>query len=313
MRFGALALHWVAVGALTCCACSTPNSGQALPTQVRLPAGLAAKVGNDEIALSTVEGIARAQHVPLLAARELAARDAIFAAGARAEFDGGALVAVIERGARARALLERLAAEATASGPVSDAEVNELAAVRWQDFDRPQSVRTTHAIALVAKPEQDAAARVVAQHLYEALRGIQDPQEFIAVAKTVPHEGIEVRAERLPALTRDGRSYYPEGAPPELANQRFDTDFAEGAHRLSVGQVSEPVKSAFGYHVILCEAIFPEHRVPLAGQRRLLTDDVLKGRAERTKQGLLGRLSGATPILITRAVDDLTASVRVTE
>ena len=281
--------------------------------QVHLRAGLAAQVGADDIAMSTVQDIARAQRLTLSAARALATRDALFAAGARDAFAGGSIVSVVERGAWARALLEQLKAEAAARGPASDAEVNELTAMRWQELDRPETVRTTHAVAIVAKPEQDAAARTIAQRLYEALRGIADPEEFIRVAKSVPHEGLDVRAERIPAITRDGRSYYPEGAPPEAANQRFDKEFAEAAHRLSAGQVSEPLKSTFGYHVILCEARLPANHVPVEERRKLLADEVQKGRAERTKQELLVRLSSATPIMITRSVDELTASVQVTE
>jgi parvulin-like peptidyl-prolyl isomerase len=114
-------------------------------------------------------------------------------------------------------------------------------------------------------------------------------------------------------VTRDGRSYYPDGAPPEIANQRFDKDFAEAAHGLAVGQISPPAKSIFGYHVILCEARLPEKRVSFEERRKLLGDEVLKGRAERSKQELLGRLSGSTPIMITRSVEDLTARAQVTE
>jgi hypothetical protein len=209
--------------------------------------------------------------------------------------------------------LEGFKAEAAAQGPPSDAEVTELTTLRWQDFDRPETVRTTHAVAIVTKPEQDAVARAIAQHLYEALRGVSDPEEFIRLAHSVPHEDVDVRAERLPAVTSDGRCYYPEGAASELANQRLDRGFAEAAHRLAVGQVSEPTKSIFGYHVILCEARLPPNYVPLEERRRLLTDEVLKGRAERSKQELLGRLSSATSIMVTRSVDDLTARVQVTE
>lgn len=307
-------VRWVGacLAAASALSCSEPDSPP-LAAHVHLPPGLAAKVGSDEIALSTVVGIARAQNLVLPAARELAARDAAFAAGARVAFAGGSIVPVVERGAWARALLEGFKAEAAARGPATDAEVTELTALRWQDFDRPESVRTTHAVAIVAEPKQDAAARAIAQQLFEAVRGASDPQEFMRLAKAVPHEGVDVRVEGLPAVTRDGRCYYPDGAPPELANQRFDSGFAEAAHRLAVGQISEPVKSVFGYHVILCEAHLPEHRVPLEERRRLLNDEVLKGRAERAKQELLGRLSAMTPVMITRSVEDLTARVQVTE
>ncbi|MEI9941533.1 MAG: peptidyl-prolyl cis-trans isomerase [Pseudomonadota bacterium] len=304
-------LCWAAVSALSCS--GQVDSAAPAAQRVHLPAGLAAQVGAQEIALSTVTSIARAQSLTLPAARELAARDALFAAGARIAFAGGPIVSVVERGAWARALLEGFKAEAAARGPATDAEVTELTALRWQDLDRPETVRATHAVAIVTKPEQDAPARVIAQHLYEAVRGVSDPQEFIRLAQAVPHEGIDVRAERLPALTRDGRSYYPEGASPELAGQRFDTGFAEAAHGLTVGQISGPVKSIFGYHVILCEARLPEKRVPLEERRTLLGDEVQKGRAERSKQELLARLSTSTPIAVTRSVEDLTARVQAGE
>ena len=307
--------RWVQLGWAAWCAfgCSGPVDGAAPVAQrVHLPAGLAARVGTDEIALSTVTAIARAQHLALPAARELAARDAVLAAGAREAFAGGAIIPVVERGAHARALLETFKAEAAARGPATDAEVTELSALRWQEFDRPQTVRVTHAVAIVTKPEQDAPARAIAERIFEAVRGVRDPEEFIRLAQAVPHVGVEVRAERLPAVTRDGRTYYPEGAPPEIANQRFDEDFAKAGHALAVGQISEPAKSVFGYHVILCEARLPEKRVPFEERRALLADEVQKARAERSKQDLLVGLSSTTSILITRSVEDLTARVQVT-
>jgi len=314
MSARAAATRWALAAALLIGGCSGSNDAQApVATRAHLHAGLAAKVGNDEIALSTVKAIARAEQVTLFAARDLAARDAAFAAGAREAFAGGSIPLVVERSASARALLEVLKADAAALGPASDAEVTELTEQRWQDFDRPETVRTTHAVAIVAKPEQDGAARAIAQQLYEAVRGVSDPQEFIRRAQAVPHEGVDVRAERLPPVTRDGRVYFPEGAPPEVANHRFDKDFSEAAHRLAVGAISEPAKSIFGYHVILCEARLPENHVPLEERRKLLADDVQKSRAERSKQELLGRLSSSTAIAITRSVDDLTARVQVTE
>jgi hypothetical protein len=191
--------------------------------------------------------------------------------------------------------------------------VAQLTELRWQDFDRPETTRTTHAVAQVQKPEQDAPARALAQRIFEAVRGTTDPQEFIRRAQAVPHEGIEVRAERLPPVTRDGRLYFPDGAPAGASGQRLDADFSAGAFAVPVGKISEPVKSSFGYHVVLCEARLPERRVPLEQRRVLMADEVTKGRAERIKQGLLERLSRTTAVAVARSAEDLTARVRVTE
>ena len=310
--------HWgLLLGALSlpsALSCSA-NQEQAAPSErhVKLPAGLAAQVGGSDIAIDTVARIAHAQRIPPAAARDFALSDARYAAGARVALEGSDVVPVLERAAWSRALLERFQTDAAAAGPPSDAEVAQLTELRWQDLDRPETVRTTHAVAQVQKPEQDAPARALAQRILEAVRGTTDPQEFIRLAQAVPHEGLELHAERLPPVTRDGRLYYPDGAPAGAAGQRLDADFSAGAFAVPVGKISELVKSSFGYHIILCEARLPELRVPLEQRRALLADEVAKGRAEREKQELLERLSRTTAVAVARSAEDLTARVRVTE
>jgi hypothetical protein len=209
-------------------------------------------------------------------------------------------------------LLEELKNAALAQGPPSDGEIAELTALRWREFDRPESTRTSHAVALVQKPEDAAKALAIAEHIYAAVQGAKDPEEFLRLAKAVPHEGIDVRAERLPAVTPDGRVVDPD-KPTADSDQTFDPDFAAAATRLPVGQISEPTKTRFGYHVIFCEARVPALRVPLAQRRELLRDETVKRRAERAKQELLTRLNAAQPIELSRAADDLTSRVSVKE
>ena len=293
-------------------ACSPRADAPVALRHGHLPVGVVAQVGPDEIALDTVQRVAQAEHVSAREARDRAVAEALFAAAARAAFDGRGLVSVVERAASARALLEGLKGDALGRGPASDAEVAELTALRWRELDRPEGVRTTHAVALSAKPADDAKARAVAERIHSAVMGVTDPEEFIRLAKAVPDEGIEVHAERLPAVTADGRIFDPD-KPTAESDQSFDPDFAKAAIALKPGQISELAKSRFGYHVILCETRVPEKRVPLEERRRILQDEVVKGRAERAKQDLLTRLSTAQPAAISRAVDDLTARVRVKE
>ncbi len=280
--------------------------------RARLAEGVAAKVGSEEIALATVARIALAQGVSPTLARDRAVSDALFATAARAKLEGTSVVPVAERGALARALLEDLKANAIRRGPPSDAEVAELTARRWQELDRPESVRTTHAVAKVDGPASEAKAHAVADRIRDAVRGITDPEAFMRVARAVAHDGVELRVERLPAVTADGRTYDPDNPQSDM-EQRFDLGFASAVQGLAVGQISEPTKTAFGYHVILCEARLPEQRVPLEQRRVRLYDAVIKGRAEQAKQELLSRLGAASPTQLDRAADDLTARVRVEE
>jgi hypothetical protein len=293
--------------------CSCHGGAPSPATQrARLPEGVAAKVGSEEVALATVARIAAAQGVSLAIARDRAVSDALFATAARAKFEGTSVVPVAERGVLARAVLEGFKADAIRRGPATDAEVAELTARRWQELDRPESVRTTHAVARVDASVSDAKARAVADRIRDAVRGITDPDAFMRAARAVPHDGVEVRVERLPAVTADGRTFDPD-APLTDTGQHFDVGFASVVQALAVGQISDPTKTTFGYHVILCEARLPEQRVPLEQRRVRLYDQVIKGRAEQAKQELLSRLSTATPAQLDRAADDLTARVQVEE
>jgi hypothetical protein len=293
-------------------ACTRTGDEPATSRHARLPPGVVARVANEEIALETVQRVARAEGVTLEIARDRAVSDARSAAETRAIFRGREVLPVLERAASARALLESLKQDALAKGPATDAEVAEQTALRWREFDRPEAARTTHAVALVDKNNDEAKARAVAQDIYEAVRSAKNSDEFLRLAEAVPHDGVEVRAERLPAVTADGRVYDPD-KPSATSEQMLDLDFAKAAIALTAGQISAPTKTRFGYHVIFCEARLPELRVPLEDRRRLMHDEVIKARAERSKQELLARLSAAAPIPISRAVDDLTSLIRIEE
>ncbi len=132
------------------------------------------------------------------------------------------------------------------------------------------------------------------------------------LANAVNHAGLELRAERLPAMTADGRAYFPEGAA-EAGSPSFDPQFAKAAFALAAGSVSAPIKTPFGYHVILCEARLPEQRVPFDVRRRVMRGEILKQRAERAKDELLAELNRSNAIQRARAIDDLTAQVKVAE
>jgi peptidyl-prolyl cis-trans isomerase C len=279
-------------------------------TQARLPAGVAARVGTEDILAVSVTRIARAQSVDLATARDRAVADALFAASARSDPALRARVSDAERSVLGRAVAETLRDRARALGPASDAEVEALTAERWVELDRPESVRVAHAVVRVEKKAEEAAVRAFAERLAAALAGSSDGGELVRRAKAFPAEGRNITAEQLPPCTPDGRTWEPSARPPSPLAGKFDLDFARAANALkNPGDQSGLVRTAFGYHVIQLEERYPEARTPLETRRTLLYDAAIAQRAKPEFEALLARLKSETPVTVERAADELTALI----
>jgi peptidyl-prolyl cis-trans isomerase C len=291
---------------VACLSCS--GEPRPVATRAALPPGVVASVGGDLVRAETVARIASAQGIDRAAARDLAVRDAVFAAALRSDPRHSASVAVAERAALGRALFEILEKQAEELGPVSDAELVELATERWTELDRPPSVRTAHAVVLVKKPEDAAAARALAERLLPAVRGATSTAEFLSRAHTVlATPPLEIVAEELSPVTEDGRMWDPR-AKPGTKFGTVDKDFARAASALAnPGDQSPIVKSAFGYHVILLEERIPEQRTTLDERRALLGGEVVARRARKLLEKTLERLRESTPLEVERTADGLTA------
>jgi hypothetical protein len=286
------------------------GQGGTSPTKASLPADVAAIVGSERIRSDTIVRIAAAQRLSRRAARERAITDALFAASARADAAQSFRVSSAERSVLARALLERLRDAARVSGPPTDEEVQSFTEARWPELDRPPSVRTTHVVVLVKKPQEDGAARARALELAAVVRGAKDARDFLARVEAEPKGDLEVRAESLPPVTADGRLWDPSERPPKPIEGTFDADFTRAAFGLSEpGDQSGVVKSAFGYHVIRLDERIPELRVSLAERRERLADDVYSRRAKLDLDALVTKLRASTPVAAERASDALTALV----
>jgi peptidyl-prolyl cis-trans isomerase C len=297
-----LVLLSVAFSLLSC----TSGSNQE-PTRQSLPEGVAARVGGELVDTRTIARIASARRVAPTEARDLAIKDALFAAWARHDSANAPAVVVAERAALGRALLEALEAEAMNAGSATDAELAELVAERWTELDRPPSVRTTHAVIRVKKPEDAAPGLALAERLARELRGITDAAAFIERASAFDAKPFELVTERLNPVTPDGRVWEPNGRPGSQLPSGFDLDYARAANAIErAGEQSPVVKTAFGYHVILLDERLPERRLSPEERRAALEHEIVSRRARKLVESTVARLRSATPIERERNEDSLT-------
>lgn len=297
-----------AIAAVAClCACA---AWAALSTSARgaapLPPDVAARVGASDIAVDSVARIAAAQQIPPAQARDAAVRDALWAAEARArgleqEPDVQREISLV----LARRMLHGLKEEAANAGPVTDDELRVATERHWLDLDRPEGYRTVHAVVKLSEDAGEAtrdkakaiadairtavsSSREVAQRT-EPPRAAGTPQPppdpaaeaFISAAKGVSAEGFEVVAQALAPVTEAGRVLTPEP-------QQFDPAFSRAAASLVArGDLTAPVKSAFGVHVIMLLERIPAQVVPVEERRGLVRDEVVADRARAAQSRLL--------------------------
>jgi hypothetical protein len=282
-----------------------------LRVEGKLPPGIVAEVAREVIAVSTVARIARAQGVSTRAARDSAVSDALFAAAAR-EMAEPTELAVAERSALARGLLEQIRAQAEAAGPPSDAENEAVMRERWPELDRPITVRTTHALVRVPEGGDEQKAKALAEKLATAVRGATSPKELVERAKAFPGAPFEIIAESLEPVTIDGRAFDPYKGPHGTVTGSYVEDYARAAHAISApGEQSPVTKTRFGFHVIRLDERLPEQRVPPEVRRPTVTSEVFRRRAKRHTEELVERLKGGGAVETERAAEELTSRVRV--
>jgi hypothetical protein len=269
----------------------------------------AARVGAVQIPVDSLARIAAAQQISPALARDAAVHDALLASEARARgLDEVPAVRAEMSVVLARSLLQRLLEEARSAGPVTDEELRTATERHWLDLDRPEGFRTVHAVVRL-KEGADAVTRARANEVAEAIRAAvssardvalttaappptpgkpppADPaaEAFEQAANAVPKQGFEVLAQPLPPVAASGRLLTSEG-------QRFDTDFSRAAASLVTrGDLSAPVASAFGVHVILLLERIPSQTVPEEERRRLVLEEVVSDRARAAQARLIESL-----------------------
>ena len=293
-------------------ACGGRDKPQAQLDEQRasLSEGMAARVGDEPILVSSVQRVAAAQQIPLKEARAKLVFDALFAAGAKERgLDQQQGVRAGKQALLARALIERLRDEQYA-GPITDDELAEFTALHWLDLDRPDARASAHVLVMMKDgidPKKRKQGMELARRLSQELAGIKTVDEFEARAKAEPHDDLQVVVERLPPITQDGRlADLQQRPPPGAPTPTFDAGYVKGLWSIAeVGQTSEPTTSSYGVHIILLTGLQPGRKVPPEERRTTLAPEIRAARAKKALDELSGRLRQQTPVQVERNADTI--------
>ncbi len=288
---------------------AAPPSAQ----RTNLEEGAIARVGEAPILAETVGRIAATQGLEPPAARDVAIRDALFAAAARDDLPPREVESAEAR-ILARALLRDIIISAR-EGSITEDELGRATETYWTRYNRPRGFRTVHAVMLApedAPAETHAAARERIAKVREAwapivekLRGTKAPEydeermfRWNAKAMTEPiKEELEeaakaavgklgLQVQQLPPVTFEG--YVIDH---EQSQATVDQNFSRIAAGLSErGELSEIVQSRSGWHVIVLLEVTPSRLVPERERKEALRGFIYRVRAQERVEQLLGRL-----------------------
>jgi peptidyl-prolyl cis-trans isomerase D len=139
------------------------------------------------------------------------------------------------------------AAELAAADKVSGEDVRKEYEARAESFMHPAQLRTRHILLQVPESAPQEAVDKALAEIKAVLAQIKAGASFEALAKK---------------LSQDPGSAPKGGELPWFTEGEMVKPFEDAAKALKPGQISEPVRSPFGWHLIKLEATRPAGKVP---------------------------------------------------
>jgi hypothetical protein len=244
----------------------------------------AARVGTATIPASLVLQVARARDRSPSEAIDGLVQDALLSQAALGEgVADRRSVQWMSVVALARVVPERLYDESRGRGLPTDEEL--------------ATVRVVHAVVLRAPTLSRSRAAALAGVIWDAVAGARSDGDFEERASRLPHPGMHVTVERLPAFDASGHA--AEG-------QEFDATFVAAAFALhGRGETSHVVETPFGWHIIRLIERVPPDATALEQRRKDLASAILEMRVRADLTNLLRVRRGRTPIEVAADADVL--------
>lgn len=308
-------------------ACQKPEPQEITAT---LGGNTVARVGAELISEETVLRIARTRGISIREARDRAVVDALFAEHARSR---GALDAQQQSAVLARALLEKLQAEAIAEGPVTDEERNEAATRRWYEVARPAGswvakieVTVSDTAATGSKQRAEALLERMRQTLAAELQAVReqaalDPKAgldpttieqqprgrvLLSRVRELPSEGFEVVGEEQPPFDTQGLTVLPGN------RVQLGPELADAAQKLlAPGDATKPIATPGGVALFVLLGRTEASQLTMEEQNKRLAEEIVAKRTRSKINSLLESLATSNAIEVDRRADGLLSLVQL--
>lgn len=158
----------------------------------------------------------------------------------------------------------------------SDAEVGEYYQKNPQLFQAPETARASH---ILVRVTQDATPETTAEK-----------DQFVRSLRERIVDRKESFAELARQFSDDAGSREKGGDLGFFSRERMVPEFAEAAFRLAQDEVSEPVRTTFGFHLIRLTDRRAPHVIPLEEARPTIKTYLEADRRRQATSQLIGRL-----------------------
>ena len=161
-----------------------------------------------------------------------------------------------------------LTPEAAAQGlQVSEEDVRKVYQERINQYRTPEKRKASHILVAVgpnASEQDKSAAKAKAQEIYQQLEA--SPKRFAELARK---------------YSQDPGSAEKGGDLGEFERGFMVKPFDDAVFQLKVGEISPPVQTQYGYHIIRLDGIKPSVTTPFEKARAQILEDLRKERRQR--------------------------------
>ncbi len=170
---------------------------------------------------------------------------------------------------------------------VTDKEVKDYYENHKSEFTRPEQVRARH-ILIKVSPNADKKALAKAKKKAEEIR-----------AKALKGEDFAKLAEKY---SDDPGSRGRGGDLGYFQKGRMVPEFEKAAFSLKVGEISKPVRTSFGYHIIKVEGKRPSQQQTFKDVEQRIRQKLTREKQRKIREEIVARLEKKYPVKVNKSL-----------